>query len=285
MRYTIKQFQAQFSDDNACLQYIFDQRFGAEYTCKKCNKKGQYYKVSNRKSYACSCGEQVNPTAGTIFHKSETKLTLWFFAIFLMSQSKNGVSAKELERHLGVTYKTAWRINKQVRKLMSQKPSMLDGTIEADATYIGGKRRMKQKFDNKTPVLGLVQRKGAVIANTSYGENTFTVIPLVRENVAIGSSIMSDEHAAYKKVLHYGYDHSYIKHIDKEYVRGNIHTNTIEGFWSQMKRSIDGTYHMVSPKYLQSYLDEFVYRYNHRYTPIFPLLLGQMCQLPFSKSL
>ncbi len=277
MRYTIKHFRSQFGTDEACLQFLFDERFGPQYVCKKCDKSGLYHPISKRKGYACSCGEQVNPAAGTILHKSETKLTDWFFAIFLMSQSRNGVSAKELERHLGVTYKTAWRVCKQIRKLMAQSPSMLSGTVEADGTYIGGKRRLKHKMENKSAVVGLVERKGSVLAQKVDAEDTFTLLPLVRKNVAIGSFVFSDEHPTYKKLPQFGYSHDYITHSKDQYVRGEIHTNTIEGFWSQVKRSIDGTYHAVSPKYLQTYLDEFVFRYNHRLEPVFPVLLARVC--------
>ena len=119
MRYTIKQFQTQFPTDKACMAHIFKQRFPDSYKCLKCGKDA-FHPVKNRRSYACSCGFQVYPTEGTIFHKSSTSLVLWFYAIFLMAQSKNDVSAKELERHLGVTYKTAWRMAKQIRKLMSE---------------------------------------------------------------------------------------------------------------------------------------------------------------------
>ena len=136
MKYTIKQFQAEFPNDDVCLEYIFQQRFGKGFECPKCKKVDSYYRVKKRKSYACSwCANQVYPTKGTIFEKSDTPLTLWFFAIFLMAQAANGVSAKELQRHLGVTYKTAWRIGKQIRMLMAQNPSMLSGRRSGRDVY------------------------------------------------------------------------------------------------------------------------------------------------------
>ena len=168
MKYTIKQFQTEFSNDDVCLDYIFNQRFGKDFVCPKCQKVDSYYRIKKRKSYACAwCANQVYPTKGTIFEKSATPLTLWFFAIFLMSQAKNGVSAKELQRVLGVTYKCAWRIAKQIRILMTQKPFMLSGTVEADETYIGGKGKNNKRgrgAENKTPVIGIVERKGKVKA-------------------------------------------------------------------------------------------------------------------------
>lgn len=281
MKYTITQFHKEFANDDICLDYIFNQRFGKEFECLKCQKVGQFHRTKNRKSFTCSCGQQVNPTAGTIFEKSDTKLTLWFFAIFLMSQSKNGVSAKELERHLGVTYKTAWRIAKQVRGLMEQQPSMLGGTVEADETYVGGRggnNKRGRGAENKTPVFGMVEREGNVKAQAVTNAKALTIMPLLRENVEIGTNLMTDTFPSYRKAHHFGFNHEKVNHSAKEYARGNVHTNTIEGFWSQLKRSIDGTYHQVSPKYLQAYVDEFAFRYNHRASPLhlFALLMGRI---------
>lgn len=282
MRYTIKDFQAQFPTDDICLEYIFDKRFGKSFVCEKCSKADSYYRVKKRKSYACAwCGNQVNPTAGTIFHKSDTKLTLWFFAIFLMSQSKNGVSAKELERHLGVTYKTAWRIAKQIRSLMQSGSSLLKGTVEADETYVGGKggnNKRGRGAENKTAVVGIVERQGELRAKAVKNVRASTVIPLVRKNVEIGTRVITDQFRSYNNVKGLGYTHDRINHSKKQYVKGDIYTNTIEGFWSQLKRSIDGTYHKVSPKHLQTYVDEFSFRYNYRKSDLhlFDLLLERI---------
>lgn len=280
MKYTIKDFKRDFPNDDVCLDYIFQQRYSKEYLCPKCGKTG-FYRVSDRKCYACAwCGYQIHPLADTIFHKSSTKLTDWFFAIFLMSQSKNGVSAKEIERHLGVTYKTAWRIQKQIRSLMTQDNPMLGGTVEVDETYVGGKRRGKRGrgAEGKTIVVGMTERKGGVEARVVKDKNLSKVLPIMRKHIKIGTHIMSDEYRGYKNMASYGFRHGMVRHGLREYVRGDIHTNTIEGFWSQMKRSIDGTYHSVSPKHLQSYVDEFAYRYNHRASgvPLFHLLLGRL---------
>ena len=240
-----------------------------------------FYRIKKRKSYACSwCGYQIAPTAGTIFHKSPTPLTLWFHAIFLFGQSKNGVSAKELERHLGVTYKCAYRIGKQVRSLMERQPSLLGGTVEADETYVGGKgghNKRGRGAENKTPVFGMVERKGDVIAKTVTNVKATTVMPLIRQNVEIGTNLMTDELASYNKAGA-EFKHERVKHSAKEYARGNVYTNTIEGFWSQLKRSIDGTYHSVSPKYLQSYVNEIAFQYNARSSALHPfeLLMGRI---------
>ena len=274
MKYTIKDFQREFQNDDVCLDYIFNQRFGH---IEDFNK---YYRVSKRKCYAHSeTGKQIHPLAGTIFHKSSTKLTNWFYAIFLFSQSKNGVSAMEIQRHLGVTYKCAWRMAKQIRQLMEDETPMFGGTVEADETYIGGKAKNKRGrgAENKTAVIGIVERQGSVVAKAVPNVKSSTIMPLIRSNVEIGANLMTDEYNIYNKAGK-EYNHQRINHSTKEYVRGDIHTNTIEGFWSQLKRSIDGTFHQVSPKYLQAYVNEFAFRYNHRNSEIhvFDLLLAKI---------
>jgi len=276
-KYTIKQLRKDFPNDDVCLDYIFTMRYGQNLTCPKCKKTG-FHRVNNRKCYACAwCAYQIHPTTGTIFHKSSTKLTDWFYAIFLFASSKNGVSAKELERQLGVTYKTTWRMAKQIRSLMTQGKDLLDGTVEVDETYVGGKRRGRRGrgADGKTAVVGIAQRKGHVRVSKVDNVRATTVIPMIRENVKLGSAVMTDEFPVYNRVSKDGYLHEVIQHAVKEYVRGNVHTNTIEGFWSQVKRSISGTHHAVSPKYLQFYLNEFVFHYNHRtsHRTMFELLL------------
>lgn len=268
MRYTIKNFKKDFPDDRACLAHIFKKRYPEGLKCPKCGKSA-FHPVTNRRSYACACGYQTYPTEGTIFHKSPTPLTMWFHAIFLISQSKNGVAAKELERHLGVTYKCAWRIAKQIRKLMSQDTDPLGGddVVEADETYVGGVRRGGKRgrgAAGKTPVFGMVERKGRVKTKTVPNCKQVTLMPLLQNMVKPGSIITTDESNSYNKVQALGHLHETVCHGKGEYVRGEVHTNTIESFWSQFKRSVHGTFHAVSPKHLQTYLDEFSFRYNHR---------------------
>jgi len=158
MKYTITQFNIEFPDDDACLERMFQQRFGSLQYCPKCGAETSFYKISDRKCYSCKhCGNHIYPLAGTIFHKSPTPLKLWFYAIFLFTASKNGVSAKELQRQLGVTYKTAWRMAKQIRELFSNVDTTdVDGTIEMDETYIGGRTTSKKRYSNKTPVVGVL---------------------------------------------------------------------------------------------------------------------------------
>jgi transposase len=160
MSYTIKDFQAQFPDDASCLAYIFAQRYPKGIICPVCERENAFTPIAGRRAYACACGHHVSPTSGTIFHKSPTSLKSWFYAIFLMSTGKNGVSAKEIERHVGVTYKCAWRMAHQIRKLMEQDGNALSGIVEVDETYVGGSRRMSSKLENKVPVIGMVERGG-----------------------------------------------------------------------------------------------------------------------------
>jgi transposase-like protein len=267
VKYTIKDFHADFPNDKTCLSFIFNNRYPKGLSCPKCDKSA-FHAVENRRSYACACGFQIYPTEGTIFHKSPTPLTLWFHAIFLMSQSKNGVAAKELQRHLGVTYKCAWRIAKQIRLLMSPDGGPLSGLeiIEADETYVGGVRRGKRGrgAEGKTPVFGVVERKGHVKTQVVPNVRMVTLMPLIQAMVPPNAVITTDESNSYNKVKSLGHLQETVRHGKGEYARGDVHTNTIEGFWSQFKRSVHGTFHAVSPKHLQTYLNEFSFRYNHR---------------------
>jgi transposase len=282
MKFTLKEFNAQFPDDRACLDFIFQSRWKKGITCEECGHKDCFYPVEKRRSYSCSwCGFQVYPTAGTIFHKSSTSLKLWFFAMFLMTTSRNGVAAKELERHLGVTYKTAWRMAHQIRTLMGDdKPGKLKGVVEADETYIGGVRPGKRGRGaaGKTPVVGVIERGGNVHVKAVLRLTNATIFGHLWKNVEPGTVLYTDELAAYGYAGGFGLKHDTVNHGKEEYVRGDVHTNTIEGFWAQFKRSVDGTHHSISPKHLQKYLNEFAYRHNHRVsgTALFPLLAAQM---------
>ena len=277
MRYTIKTFNEKFPDDDSCLNYLFEQAYGNMTACPKCGIiDPSYYRVKNRKCFECKdCGNQIHPLANTIFHKSSTSLRSWFYIIYLFSVAKNGVSAKEVERHLGVTYKCAWRIAKQVRELMNQETDRLTGIVETDETYIGGRKRGKDiTFQDKEIVFGMVERGGRVKASHVPTAGARVLLPRLQKSIANGTTIYSDQARVYSTLKRLGYSHDSVNHSIGEYGRGIVHTNTIEGFWGQLKRSIDGTYHCVSPKYLQSYVNEFVYRYNYRNQPVFPVLIA-----------
>ena len=281
VKYTIKEFNNQFPTDDSCLEFLLKARYPKGITCPTCQKETKYYKREGRKVYACEfCGHSVSPTAGTIFHKSDTPLRSWFYAMFLIANTRCGISAKQLERELGVTYKTAWRMFKQIRSLMNEQTKPMNGSIEVDETYIGGKRKGTpgRGAEGKTPVVGLAHRdEGQIMSKVVTDVKTRTVLPIIWNHVPreISNTIYTDELASYNLVQKLGYTHRTISHGKGEYARGLTHVNTVEGFWSLVKRGISGVYHAVSPKYLQTYLNEYGFRYNHRkaQAPMFSLLL------------
>ncbi len=241
-RYSLMEFMKEFPDDDACLEWLWRTRYsddGEHAYCLKCEAERafrQYRTKQQRQSWTCTgCGLHVHPTAETIFHKSSTSLHLWFYAIYLITSTRCGISAKQLEREIGVTYKTAWRMMNLIRsKLMAQDDTVLSGTVEADETF----HDIKWK----------------------------TLMPHVIKRVLPKSTIYTDELKVYGG-LRKGpveYEHRRVHHSADVWVMGDVHTNTIEGFFSLVKRGIGGVYHSVSTKHLQSYLSEYAWRYNHR---------------------
>jgi len=280
-KYTLADFESEFPDDNVCLEWILSHRYPNGVHCPICDKVTKHHKVAKRPCYECdNCGHQVYPTAGTIFHKSTTPLKVWFQVIYRMASTRCGISAKQIERETGVTYKTAWRMFKQVRILLSENFWYLTGEVEVDETYIGGKRSGKRGrgAEGKTKVVGAVQRKGSVTTAIVPDVKRSTLTPFIEKNVSRKSILYTDEFQSYDHLTKLGYNHFRIQHGIGQYVRGSIHTNNIEGFWSLMKRGISGVYHAVSPKYLQYYIDEYAFRYNHRRDeiPMFKLFLNRI---------
>ena len=278
LRYTIDDFNREFPTDDACLSHIAEERFpGGVTTCEKCGVERRHYRVSGRTAYACDhCGNHIYPLVGTIFEKTTTSLRLWFYAMYLMGSTRCGISVKQIQRETGVTYKTAWRMFRQIRTLMSEDLQVEGATVEVDETYIGGVRkygtgRPMRGDKKKTPVVGIVERRGRVVAKATADVRQKTLHGLIREYVFPESTIYTDELKGYTGVRYLkkdgeplGYAHRRIHHSSKVYVVGDIHTNSVEGFWSLIKRGIGGTYHAVSQKYLQNYLDEYSFRYNRR---------------------
>jgi transposase len=274
LRYSVRDFNAEFPNDAACLEYVKEQRWPNGVTrCAKCKVDRKHYRVGNRTAYACDhCGNHIYPLAGTIFEKSSTSLKTWFYAMYLMGSTRCGISAKQIQRETGVTYKTAWRIFKQVRSLLSEGDLQLEGpTVEVDETYVGGVRkygvgRAMRGDKKKTPVVGIVQRRGMAIAKVVSNVTAKKLVGLIRKHVTPGSTVYTDEFPSYNTVgKGKRFVHRRIKHSAGIYVRGDIHTNSVEGLWSLIKRGISGVYHHVDPAYLQSYLDEYCFRYNRRH--------------------
>ncbi|MGA7677328.1 MAG: IS1595 family transposase [Dehalococcoidia bacterium] len=280
-KFTIKDFDRKFPNDEACLEWVKNHRWPQGIECSNCYRVTKHHKVSNRTCYACdNCGNHVYPLAGTIFHKSATPLRTWFEVIHRMASTRCGISAKQIERETGVTYKTAWRMFKQVRSLLGETNPIFTGEVEVDETYVGGVRHGKRGrgAEGKVAVIGIVQRHGKVMASAVPNVKRSTIVPFVTKNVAPDAVLYTDEFPSYDHITRFGYKHKRIQHSAKVYVAGQIHTNNIENFWSLVKRGISGVYHAVSPKYLQSYLNEYAFRYNHRNdeTSMFELFLNQI---------
>ncbi len=272
-QYTLMEFMREFPDDATCLEWLWRNRYsedGERADCPKCETTQpfkRYETAQQRQSWTCTaCGYHLHPTAGTIFHKSSTSLHLWFYAMYLMTSTRCGISAKQLERELGVTYKTAWRMAKLIRQeLMVDDGIPMTGPVEADETYVGGKRRgVMGRGVDKAPVFGIAQRQGRVMAVAVPNVKRATVMPHIVERVLPNATVYTDEYRIYGTLGQQGFEHKRIQHKQRIYVSGDVHTNTIEGFWSLVKRGINGVYHSVSVKHLQGYLNEYVWRYNRR---------------------
>ena len=282
MKYTINEFRSEFSTDAICLDKIFKLRFAKMPCCPQCSQETTFRRIKGRRAYQCSdkdCQYQLYPTAGTVFEKTRTPWVNWFYAIYLMTSTRNGVAAKELQRQLGITYKCAHRMGHQIRLLMAQSVELLSGIVEADETYIGGKttNMHKAKRDrlnangtgaiNKIPILAVLERGGAIktqVLNHSKDATMLKIIPFVKSNVEAGTKLITDGNGAYRALAGY-MNHNVVNHLDGEYAKpGKVHTNTIEGFFSHLKRTIRGTHIHVSRKHMQKYVDECTFRYIHR---------------------
>jgi transposase-like protein len=269
LRYTIQQFNEMYPTEDACLETIKERRFPGGFAhCEKCGVERKHHRVTGRTAYACDrCGNHIFPLAGTIFEKTTTKLRLWFYAMYLMSSTRCGISAKQIQRETGVTYKTAWRMFKQIRILLSEDARLEGSSIEIDETGVGPTtKRLGKAPKPKTTVFGMVERKGRVKAVVASDRKKDTLLPIIKEYVLPKSTIFSDEWPSYDDLGRHKneYTHRRINHSAGVYVMGDVHTNTIEGFWSLVKGGLRGVYHQVSQKYLQSYLDEYSFRYNRR---------------------
>lgn len=287
-KYTFKQFQDEYSNDDACLEAIIQRRYGDLDCCPNCGVASKLHRVKGRRAYACQEGCHIYPCTGTPFEHSSTPLTLWFQAMYLFTATRNGVSAKKLQRQLGVTYKCAWRIGHELRKLMAARdkannPGQLKGHVEIDETYVGGKVKGKGRryIGNKAIVMGMIERGGAFKGKTVNDNKKATLFPIVLENVELGTTINTDTLHAYKGLKKAGYRHKTLNHFEHEWARGIHHTNRIEGFWSHLKRGIKSTHASVSRKHLQKYVGEFAFRYNNRHAPadMFKRMLSQIVTL------
>jgi transposase-like protein len=267
-KFTIADFLKRYPNDDVCLDQIFKLRYGSMDGCTGCGVAGaRYYRVKSRKCYECGeCGKQIYPLAGTVMHGTQTKLTLWFFAIYLFASTKNGISAKELERQLGVAYKTAWRMGHLIRVLMNDSKMPLKGIVEIDETLFGGKGKIKRGWaaEKKTCLFGMMERGGRVKVMAVPNRQHDTLMPIITSNIIFGSMIHTDEYKGYGRLSAYGYGHKKVVHSKFQWVNGDVTTNSMEGYWSNLKKSIFGTHTYISPRYMQNYLNEFAFRHNNR---------------------
>lgn len=222
-------------------------------------------------SYSCGvCRAQVYPLNGTIFQKSTTPLRIWFYVMWAMIKTRSGVSARTIMRETGVTYKCAFRMCHQLRKLMQDDGEPLDGINEADETHIGGKgynKRFIPDFQEKQKeiVMGILQRGGKIHLRHIPNTGKWTMLENIKANVTIDATIYTDQLGGYQQLRKLGYNHSFVNHQETYVIKGtDIHTNTIEGFWSIFKRGVAGVYTHISPKYLRNYADEYGFRYGNR---------------------
>jgi transposase len=271
---TLRPFQDRFPTEDACLDHLFQIRYGSDFDCPGCDRPAKFSRVKSRRSYQCNwCAHQVYPTAGTPFDRTRTPLRDWFFVMFQFCASRNGVAAKEVERQLGVTYKTAWRMCHMIREYMGA----VDGDapiggftkrVEVDETFIGGYRAGGMGGKGKTVVLGMMERGGNVMTKVVPDRRIASLLPVIRANVKAHSEVHTDEHSAYLTLRGMGYWHKTVNHARGEYVSPTGTTvNAMEGYWAQLKRGINGTNIHVSAKHLPKYLAEFESRHNMRHLP------------------
>jgi len=286
--FSVREFFARFPTDEACLEHVMSVRYGLRHTCRKCGVvDATFHRLAKRPAYACAhCGDHVYPCSGTIFQDSRTPLTVWFYAIYLFVATRHGVSGKELQRQLGVTYKTAYRMGMQIRKLMGSAVEFvaLKGHVEIDEHFHGGRmpRTEGAPRDNKTIVLGMKERGGPMVTEVIPDTTTKTLRKAVLMTVQPRTTISTDEHHGYRLLADADYTHGHVNHHSKEWAKTDPETGVrhhvahVEAFWRVFKYSVKSTHIHISKKHMQRYLDEFTFRANHREmrNAMFDLLIG-----------
>lgn len=286
--FSVREFFARFPNDDACLEHIMVVRYGTRHTCNKCGVvDATFHRLEKRPAYACAhCGAHVYPCAGTVFQDSKTPLTVWFYAIYLFVTTRHGVSGKELQRQLGVTYKTAYRIGMQIRKLIGSVDEFvaLKGHVEMDETFVGGRMARKDgnPGDNKTIVMGLKERGGPMRTEIIPDVSKASLRKVVLENVQPKTVVTTDEAKGYGLLTGDDYHHGRVNHSKDVWAKVdpetgiNHHVQHVESFWSLFKRSVKSTHIHVSSEHMQTYLDEFTFRSNHRQmgNAMFDLIIG-----------
>jgi len=259
-----------FHSEERCLEYLEGLRWPKGVRCPRCDSE-KVSRIVKRAQFDCdSCRYQFSVRVGTIFHDSHLPLRKWFAAVYLMCEAKKGVSANQLKRTIGVAYKTAWYLCHRIRTAMKDADTTpLEGSVEVDETFIGGKSKGYGRgyIDNKTMVLGAIERGGGIRLQVEKRRDRKTLHSFVEEHASDAENVYTDDWEAYKGIQDEDTEHRRVNHSANEYVRGEVHTNSIEGAFSLLKRSIVGSYHQISAKHLPAYLDEFEFRFDNRNNP------------------
>lgn len=260
----------EFRSEDKCREYLQALRWPDGVVCPRC-KMTTISKIHARDQYDCDkCRYQFSVTSQTIMHDTHLPLWKWFLAVYMMVESKKSVSANQLSRTLDVAYRTSWFLCHRIRKALYTPHALMMGIVEIDETYIGGKVKGKGRGfkDNKAIVLGVVERNGKTRMQTASNANRGTLRQFISQCVSENAeAVFTDENAAYGNLATAKRRHERVNHSEEEWVRGDVHTNTVENAWSLFKRGLIGAYHKVSKKHLDLYLDEFEFRFNNRENP------------------
>ena len=270
----IIQIYKQFPTQEDCLKKLEDVRWGGTPVCPYCKSTNQTPVPKEGRFHCNSCNASFSVTVGTVFHKTKLDLQKWFLAISLTLNAKKGISARQLSRDIEVNKDTAWSMMMRIRTAFSEQPELIEGIIECDETFIGGKNKNRHNDkkvkggqggggSDKTIVVGILQRDGKVKAQKAPDRTSKTLHAIIKKSVALGAQLITDDHRSYAGLTE-KFIHQIVNHSIGEYVNGNFHTNTLEGFWVLLKRGVMEQYHYVTPKYLDKYISEFCFRYNNR---------------------